>query len=101
MTDPVHPSPSLAHLVTAVQAAALTDLQKRDRVSAIRTAAKLLDAEPSEILLNVKLLRRRLEDASPEAAGISRSRWNNVRALLNRALELETDRSEEHTSELQ
>src|SRR5579872_4014185 len=91
MTDPVHPSPSLAHLVTAVQAAALTDLQKRDRVSAIRTAAKLLGAVPSEILLNVKLLRRRLEDASPEAAGISRSRWNNVRALLNRALELETD----------
>jgi len=91
MPLPEPSNPTLADLVAAVQAADLTEIQKRDRISAIRTVAKALGAPPCELPLNVRLLRRRLEEVSPEAAGISRSRWNNVRALLNRALELKAD----------
>ena len=47
-----------------------------------------LGAEPGEIPLNVKLLRRRLDEVAPESLGLSRLGWNNVRALLNRAVEL-------------
>lgn len=85
-----NPTPTLADLLEAVRTADLTDPQRRERASAIRTVARALGAEPAEIPLNIKLLRRRLEEARPEALGISRSRWNNVRALLNRALELKT-----------
>jgi integrase len=93
MPNPEPSGPSLADLIEAVQSANLTDLQKRDRISAIRTAAKALDAEPRELPLNVKLLRRRLEEVSPAALPrpLTASRWANVRSLLNRSLELKTE----------
>ena len=81
---------TLADLIATVQAADLSDLQRRDRVSAIRTAARALGAEPAELPLNVKLLRRRLEEVSPAALGMNPARWNNVRSLFNRAMELAT-----------
>jgi integrase len=87
-TDMSAPSPTLADLIVAVQGADLTDVQKRDRVSAIRTAARALVAEPGDLPLNIKLLRRRLEEVSPVAIGMTQARWNNVRSLFNRALEL-------------
>ena len=83
-----HPDPSLADLLTAVADSDWPATRKRDGASAIRTAAKVLGAEPQYLPLNVKQLRRRLDEVSPESLGMSRVRWNNVRALLNRALEL-------------
>lgn len=83
-----HPETTLADLLTAVAGTDWPATRKRDCASAIRTTAKALGAEPGEIPLNVKLLRRRLDEVAPESLGMSRLRWNNVRALLNRAIEL-------------
>lgn len=91
MTIPEPSSATLADLIEAVQRAGLTDVQKRDRVSAIRTAARALGAEPSNLPINIKLLRRRLEKISPTALGMTQTRWNNVRSLVNRSLELKTE----------
>jgi integrase len=91
MPVPAPPSRTLADLPAQVQGAVgLTDAQRRDRLSAIRTVARTLGAEPSELPLNIKLLRRRMEEISPEAHGISRARWNNVRSLFARCLEMAT-----------
>lgn len=84
------PNTTLADLLTALAETDWSPTRKRDCASAIRTAARALGGEPGEIALNVKLLRRRLEEVAPESLGISRLRWNNIRALLNRALELKT-----------
>jgi integrase len=83
-----NPEATLADLLTAVAETDWPATRKRDCVSAIRTAAKALGAEPGDIPLNVKLLRCRLDELAPESLGVSRLRWNNVRALLNRAIEL-------------
>jgi len=82
------PEATLADLLTAVAGTDWSATRKRDCASAIRTAAKALGAAPGDIPLNVKLLRRRLDEVAPESLGMSRLRWNNVRALLNRAIEL-------------
>ena len=82
------PEATLADLLTAVAGTDWPPTRKRDCASAIRTAAKALGAEPGDIPLNVKLLRCRLDEVAPESLGVSRLRWNNVRALLNRAIEL-------------
>ena len=80
---------TLADLIEVVRAeASLSDTQKRDRISALNTAAKAIGLALADIPLEPKLLRRRLEDVSPEALGISRLRWNNVRSLVSRSLEL-------------
>ncbi len=88
MTTTTAQNPTLADLIDAVKGAELSAVQKRDRVSAIKTAAKALGAAPSDLALNVKLLRRRLEEVSPVAIGMTQARWNNVRSLFSRAIEL-------------
>jgi integrase len=89
MANPTPQLSTLQHLIDALKAAPdRTDVQKRDEVSAVRTVAKALGAEPSVIALNVKLLRQRMEEVSPAAIGLSQSRWNNVRSLFSRALQL-------------
>ena len=81
-------TPTLADLIVIVLASNLSALQKRDCVSAIRRGSRALGAEPGDLPINVKLLRRRLEEVSPEAIGMTRATFNNVRSLFNRALEL-------------
>ena len=80
--------PSLMDLIVAIAASDLTDIQKRDRTSAVKTVAKAFGLALADIPLETKLLRRKLEEVSPQAVGLSKARWNNVRSLFNRALEL-------------
>jgi integrase len=82
------PEPNLADLLHLVAATDMSATRQRDMSSALRTAARALGAAPGDIPLNIKLLRRRLEEVSPESIGLSQARWNNVRALVNRGLEL-------------
>jgi len=92
MSSTTPSKPSLADLVEVLRAdATLSDTQKRDRISALNTAAKAIRLPLADIPLEPKLLRRRLEDVSPEALGISRLRWNNVRSLVSRCLELKVE----------
>jgi len=52
--------------------------KKQDMASALRTIAKILGAELSEIIADPGLLRCRLDMVSPEAFDISVRRWVNV-----------------------
>ena len=66
----------------------LPDRQKADLRSAVQTVARVLGAAAAEIAADPGSLRRRLETISPEAHGLSRGRWMNVRSLLGKALAL-------------
>src|SRR6476661_3604623 len=76
----------LSDLLALVAAAELSVTRKRDLVSSIRVTARLLGMPPEAIPLDVKFLRRRLEEISPESFGLKRATWRNVRSQFGRAL---------------
>jgi hypothetical protein len=83
--------PSRAHLGDVIGLISKTDLperRKQDLRSALRSVAKLLGATPTDIAADPALLRRRLEVIFPEAHGLSRGRWANIRSLVGKALAL-------------
>jgi integrase len=77
---------TLADLIPLIEQANLSHTQKRDQISAAKTVARLLGTAPSEIDADPVRLRRRLETVAPQAVGLSRGRWNNIRSLLGKAL---------------
>jgi integrase len=79
---------NLADLLALVAETNLPPTRKRDTLSAIRKVAAVLGASPEVIPLDLKLLRQRLGAILPESLGVSRRRWNNVKALFRGALEL-------------
>ncbi len=79
---------TLADLISLISKANLTDRQKSDYRSAVKTAAKVIGADPDAIEADPARLRRRLEEVAPAAHGISAGRWANVRSLLGKALAL-------------
>jgi integrase len=88
MTTEHHSRATLADLIFLISKAKITDRQKQDLRSAVKTAAKLIGDDPAAIRADPLLLRRRLEQISPAARAISQGRWNNVRSLLGKALAL-------------
>ncbi len=80
---------SLADLLQAVaERPGLADHRRRDLASALRRVAQLLGREPGQVEAEPRLLRRRLAEIALAAHGLSRKRWNNIRALLGAALKL-------------
>src|ERR1700722_16930225 len=79
---------TLADLIPLIEQANLSPIQKRDLTSAVKTTARLLGAAPAEIDADPIRLRKRLETIAPEALGLSRGRWNNIRSLVGKALAL-------------
>jgi hypothetical protein len=79
---------SLADLTALIEGANLSATQKRDQICAVRTLARLLGAEPQEIVAEPSRLRRRMEAIAPEAVGLSKGRWANIRSLVGKALGL-------------
>ena len=79
---------SLADLIALIERANLSPTQRRDQISAVRTLARLLGAEPQEIAADPSRLRRRMEAIAPEALGLSKGRWTNIRSLVGKALAL-------------
>jgi integrase len=78
---------SLADVIARLQADPDLPLdQQRGMVSALRTVARLFDADPATIPADPRFLRNRLATLSPAAGGISRGRWNNIRSLMLAAL---------------
>jgi integrase len=57
-------------------------------MSGVRSIARLHDSLPADIPADPEALRRRLNLLTSAAAGMTRSRWRNVRALLTAALAL-------------
>ena len=77
---------TLADLIPLIEHANLSPIQKRDQISAVKTTARLLGATPTEIDADPARLRKRLETIAPQALGLSRGRWNNIRSLVGKAL---------------
>jgi hypothetical protein len=77
---------TLADVILLISRADFPDRRKEELRSAVRTVARLLGSEPAAIAADPAALRRRLETIAPEAHGISRGRWANVRSLLGKAL---------------
>lgn len=55
-------------------------------ISALRTVARLLNADPAAVPAEPNPLRKKFESISPTAAGMRRGRWYNVRSLTLSAL---------------
>ena len=79
---------TLADLIPLIEHANLSPIQKRDQISAVKTTSRLLGATPAEIDADPARLRHRLETIAPQALGLSRGRWNNIRSLVGKALAL-------------
>jgi hypothetical protein len=79
---------TLADLISLISNVEIADRQKQDLRSAVNTVAKVLGADPAAVAADPILLRRRLEQISPKALGLSQGRWANVRSLLGKALAL-------------
>ena len=73
---------TLADLIPLIEQANLSPTQKRDRISAVRTVARVLGAAPEDVDVDITRLRRRLEAVAPAAADLSRGGWNNVRSRV-------------------
>ena len=79
---------SLADVIELISKAEVPEKRKQDLRSAVRTIVKLLDADPASIVADPALLRRKVEEISPHAHGLSNGRWANIRSLLGKALAL-------------
>ena len=86
MTAPQASRTTLADLIPLIENANLSPIQKRDQISAVRTLARLLGAELRDIAADAAKLRRRMEAIAPEALGLSKARWTNIRSLVGKAL---------------
>ena len=79
---------SLADVISLISNADFPCRQKQELTSAVRTVARVVGVGPELIPADPAALRRRLDEFAPEAAGLSRGRWANVRSLLTKALTL-------------
>jgi integrase len=83
------PAGALAAVLEAIAAVSdLTPQRRQNMASAVRTVARLLGRPPESVPADPRQLSRRLDEIAPEAAGITKERWNNVRSLLRAALAL-------------
>jgi hypothetical protein len=65
---------------------ALTPRRRDDLCSALRTMARALGLDPSALPADPRILRQKLSQLSPAAAGVSARRWKNLRSLVLAAL---------------
>lgn len=79
MTTPPISRITFLVLISLINNSNYSKAKKQDMASALRTIAKVLGAELSELIADPGLLRRRLDMVSPEAFGISLRRWANIR----------------------
>ncbi|WP_404862922.1 tyrosine-type recombinase/integrase [Georhizobium sp. MAB10] len=66
----------------------LSTTKRRDLISAVRTAARLLHRSPDDLPASVEALRDRLADIHPVQASISAKRLANVKSDLVAAIEM-------------
>jgi integrase len=79
---------TLADALTAVQAADLRQRRRQEMSSALRTVSRALGKRLEDIPARPRLLAERLKLIAPDAIGISRRRWNNIRSLTQASLML-------------
>ena len=82
----VKTDPTLANVISALQCADLSARRRRDLVSAIHTAARLLNRNVAELPADMATLRERLAGIHHVQAGMSAKRLANVKSDLAAAL---------------
>jgi integrase len=82
------PKPNLADLLAMIASKDLAHTKRRDMLSSVRVVARLLGEPPELVPLDVKYLRRRLEELAPESFGIKRTSWRNIRSRFGQSLQL-------------
>ena len=84
---------SLAELLQRIEGdARLTATRRRDVASALRSLGRILALPLTAIPANPMWLRARLRRFHPQQVGISRKRWQNIRADLGFALSVSIPR---------
>jgi integrase len=81
---------SLADVLAAVAQADLPERRRQDMASAVRSAANAMGRSPEQVPADPRLLGKRLAEVAPQALGLSRGRWRNIRSLLRASLKLIT-----------
>lgn len=66
----------------------LTPAQRAERISGMRTLARVSRKHPSEILADPQVIRALVDRASWQLAGLSKQRWANVLSLVTSAMKL-------------
>ena len=79
---------SLADVLAAIQSANLPDRRRQDMASALRTVARVLGRPLTSVPADPRRLSIKLKETAPGAIGISRGRWNNIRAHVRASLAL-------------
>lgn len=69
-----------------IRAADLPPLQKRDMMSALRSAARLFGTDPAQVQVDLRGLHDRFAAVLPASAGVSPARVANIRSLVLAAL---------------
>lgn len=80
--------PTLQDALDAIEASDWTDVQKRDCRSAVSSFCKLFEVAPAEVPAAASRIRAKLQTLSPQALGISKGRWANIRSGLGKAIGL-------------
>lgn len=80
---------TLADVLTALpNVSSITPAQQQEMASAVRTIARLLGEDPTQIPANRRALTRRMASIAPVIHGITKPSWSNIRSRLNAALDL-------------
>lgn len=80
---------SLDDLLKAVtESVALSDRQRSDRRSAIKSLARMIGRQPAEVSAQPRVLRRQMEAIAPARFDVSAARWTNIRSLVLNALKI-------------
>jgi integrase len=79
---------SLSDVLAAVQIADLTNRQRQELASAVRTVGRALDRPLERIQADPRHLAPRLKAVAPRAIGMSPRSWNNIRFRARKALSL-------------
>ena len=88
MTNPNRDSPEMfADVINRIQSdLTLSATKRRDCVSALKSLARMLDLDPSQIPANTDWLRQRLKSFHPKQARISDKRYANIKSCVAFAL---------------
>jgi integrase len=78
----------MAEVLVQLDQLELTDTQRRDLKSAVRTLCRLIDRAVEEVPANINWVFVRLRRVHPAQAGISKKHLSNVKSSVIKALEL-------------
>ena len=86
--DPKRDSPvNCTDVINLIQSdLSLSATKRRDCVSALKSLARMLDLDPSQVPANTDWLRQRLKSFHPKQARISDKRYANIRSCVTFAL---------------